>query len=134
MENFIQYCSVEFWWLTFWHNYNEVLQTKIWRISGVYSKPIDRKLQNVTQRGVGQLSMTGTMDVFLEPVLLFFWIKRKYKSKMLKNFSSKNTFPQSPKITKKCSSKCNGYRSAINIPQNFGHNQNKSFNLYTRQI
>ena len=100
LENFIQYCSFEFWWLTFWHNCNEVLQAKIRRVSGVYRKQIDRKLQNVTQRGVGQLSMTWTMDVFLEPVLLFFWIKRKYKYKTLKNFSSKNTFPQSPKITK----------------------------------
>ena len=49
-------------------------------------------------------------------------------------FSSKNKFPQSPKRTKKYSSKYNGYRSAINIAQNLGHVQNKNFNLYTRQM
>ena len=41
-------------------------------------------------------------------------------------------FPQSPKRTKKYSSKCNGYRSVINIVQNFGYVQNKNLNLYTR--
>ena len=30
-----------------------------------------------------------------------FWIKRRHKQKIFKNFLSKNKFPQSPKITKK---------------------------------
>ena len=50
------------------------------------------------------------------------------------NFPSKNKFPQSPKSTKKYSSKYNCYRSVINIAQNFGHVHNKNFSLYTRQI
>ena len=41
------------------------------------------------------------------------WIKRKHKYKILKNSSSKHKFPQSPKCTKKYSSKYNGYRYAI---------------------
>ena len=39
----------------------------------------------------------------------------------MKIFSSKKKFPQSPKSTKKYSSKYNGNRSVINIAQNFGH-------------
>ena len=58
-----------------------------------------------------------------------FWIKRKHKYKILKNFQSKNNFPISLKITKKYSSKYNDYMSVINIAQNFGHVQNKNFNL-----
>ena len=44
----------------------------------------------------------------------------------MKNVSSKNKFPQSPKCTKKYSSKYNSskyneYRSVINIAQNFAY-------------
>ena len=52
----------------------------------------------------------------------------------MKMFYFKNKFPQLPKITKKYSSKYNGYRPVINIANNFGHVQNKNFNLCTRQI
>ena len=52
----------------------------------------------------------------------------------MKNSSSKNQFPQSPESTKKYSSKYNGYRSFVNIAQNFGHVHKKTFNLYIRQI
>ena len=52
----------------------------------------------------------------------------------MKNFSFKNKFPQLPKITKKYSSKYNGYRPVINTAKNLGHVQNKNFNLCTRQI
>ena len=38
------------------------------------------------------------------------------------------------KIYQKIQSKYNGYRSAINITQNFKHDQNKNFNLCTRHI
>ena len=62
------------------------------------------------------------------------WIKIKHKYKILKNLLSKNRFPQSPKRTKKYSSKYNGYRSFINIAQNLGHAQNKNFNFSARQI
>ena len=38
------------------------------------------------------------MEVFLEPVLLFFELK---KNKIFENFSSKNKFPQSSNRSKK---------------------------------
>ena len=46
---------------------------------------------------------------------------------------SKNKFPQSLKSTRKYSSKFNGYRSVINIPQSFEHVQNKNL-IYTLDI
>ena len=49
------------------------------------------------------------------------WIKRKHKCKSFWKFFRKNKFPQSPKRTKKYSSKYTGYGSVINIVQNFEH-------------
>ena len=70
------------------------------------------------------------MEVFLEPVLLFFGEKEN------KNiiFLSKKMIPQTPKRTENYSSKYNDYRSVINIAQNFGHVQHKNLNLCARQI
>ena len=48
-----------------------------------------------------------------------FWIKRKQKYEILKKILTKNGFPQSPKSTKKHSFKYKGYKSVINIAQNF---------------
>ena len=52
----------------------------------------------------------------------------------MKSFLWKKKFSQSPKSTKICSFKYNGYRSVINIAQKFGHVHNNNFNLCTRQI
>ena len=65
------------------------------------------------------------MEVFLDPL-------NKYK--IFNDFLSKNKFLQSPERTKKYSSKYNDYRLVKNIAQNFGNDQNKNFNLYTKQI
>ena len=70
---------------------------------------------------------------FLRTSSAEFWIRRKHKYQILKSFPSKNNFTQSPRSTEKFSSKYNGYRSVIDIAQNFEHVQNKNFNLYTRQ-
>ena len=51
-----------------------------------------------------------------------------------KNACQKISFHKNPKITKKYSSKYIGYKSVINIAQNFGYAPNKNLNLYTRQI
>ena len=71
------------------------------------------------------------MEVFVETVCCCL-DKKKTQKKTLKNFSSKNKFPQSQKSTEIYSSKYSGYRSFINIAPNVGHTQNKNFNLYTR--
>ena len=84
--------------------------------------------KNITQQGVRQISMRNTswvIEVFLNPL-------NEYK--IFNEFLSKNKFLQSPERTKKYSSKYNDYRLVINIAQNFGSDQNKNFNLYTRQI
>ena len=74
------------------------------------------------------------MEGFLEPALLFFGQKENINIRFWKLFLWKNKFPQSLKSTKKYNSKYNGYRSVIDIAQNFGNVQNKNFNLCTRQI
>ena len=127
----ISYTSHEFWWLTFSHNCNEVLQAKI--------RPF--KWEGISNEGSGSFLRLTTTELwkFSRTSSAVCWIKRKHSYKILKKFSSKNKFPQSPKSNKKYiskynSSKWNGYRSVINIALNFEHVQIKNFNLYTRQI
>ena len=93
----------------------------------IYRKLIVRRLKKLLNEESGSLCCPTASSAAL-------WIKIKHKYKILKNLLSKNRFPQSPKRTKKYSSKYNGYRSFINIAQNLGHVQNKNFNFSARQI
>ena len=62
----------------------------------MHEKPIDRRLKTLHNEGSGSFLGPTVMKVFLEPILLFSWIKRNHKHKILKHFLSKNKFPQFP--------------------------------------
>ena len=101
---------------------------------GVCRKPIDRGLNMLPNEGSGHFLQLTTPELwkFFWSQLCHFLDKKKILIQDFEKFFVKP--PQSPKRTKKCSSKYNGYRSAKNIAQNVGHVHNKNLNLYTRQI
>ena len=74
----ISYTSLEFWWLTFYHNCNEILQAKIRPFNSnerVYRKPIDRRFKTLPNEVSGSFLRLTTPELwtfFLEPVLPFF--------------------------------------------------------------
>ena len=129
----ISYTSFEFWWPTCNGPKSGHSNERIYR------KPVDKRLKTLKRYSTRdrvascdqQLLSYGS---FSRTSSATFLIKRKHKYKILKGFFAKIKFPQSPKRTTNYSSKCNGYRSVINIVQNFGYVQNKNLNLYARQI
>ena len=89
---------------TFWHNCNQILQTKIRSFKRERILLTNRQeFKNVTQRGVGQRSATNyiwVMKGFLEPALLFYGWKGNIKIRFWKKFCQKTSFHSLQKVPK----------------------------------
>ena len=104
-----------------------------WPFSATVTRYLRPKSDHANE-WVYRKSTDRSMEVFLETFLPFFGYRKKH---FWKKFCQETSFRYLQKVLKKYSSKCckyNGYRSVINIAQNFGHFHNKNFNFYTRQM